>query len=274
MKKILLLSLAVIALLSANSCVKDDLYGAPSISGIQNTIAYSEADAVTVTATVSSLVGVESASLFYQAGSGAYSNVPMSGSGTMSAVIPSFAMGTKVNYYIEAASKTGETTKSPVVSYTVGEVPVDYTGLILNELNGNDKFIEIYNAGDHDIYMGGVYIEKDGSKNWDAPNENLKKGEYWLLYSEDVVISGEAQEGYDEDYVFHSGLSAKKAVRIQLFDPKGKSLDDFNVPNHDGTKVPGSYGRNANGKWYIQDATPKAPNKESSQPVPEGWFAK
>ena len=35
---------------------------------------------------------------------------------------------------------------------------VDYSALKLNELNGNDKFIELYNSSDADIDIAGVYF--------------------------------------------------------------------------------------------------------------------
>ena len=119
-----------------------------------------------------------------------------------------------------------------------GEKPsdVDYTGLKLNELNGNDKFIELYNASDAEIDISGVYFFKD-----------------------------------DED---KSALPADKSVKIELLAPDGTSLDVFkNISvsleetwgEDDGkynSKDKGSFARETDGTgdWYIMSATCGATN--------------
>ncbi len=274
MKKIFAIVAAAALLAGLSSCVKDEIYSYPSVTDINNTIAYDATNTVTVSAKVTALVDVETVTLYWKAGNAEYTAVTMNKSGdTWSGVIPAKPLKTEVTYYIEAKSSTGDVTKSKEIAYVVGDVPVDYTGLRLNELNGNDKFIELFNSSDHDIYMGGVQSLKDEEVHWTAPSVTLKAGEYMLLYSEDVVVGGEAQEGYDPAYVFASGLSAKKNVRVRLVDPKGNTLDDFNCTGHPGTKVPGSYGRNADGKWYVQTATPKAANVDGTDSV-ESWLTK
>ena len=118
---------------------------------------------MTVTAKVTALVEITKGELLYKAGTEAEKTVPMTGmtndAGVYQGTIPAAPVGTKVVYHIEA-STDGNTECSPEVSYTVGEVPIDYTGLALNELNGNDKFIEIYNKGKEDIHIKGISIQK------------------------------------------------------------------------------------------------------------------
>ena len=150
----------------------------------------------------------------------------------------------------------------------------DYSNLILNELNGNDKFIEIYNASAGAINMNGVYIEKDGMQNWIADNTVIIEASgYLLLYSEDVQTD---HLGYPENMFFHSNISAKKNVRIQLFTPAGVSIDDFNMINIDlngeaygyaNNQAPASYSRNTDGNWYYADATPGRANVNGLNPV-------
>ena len=183
-----------------------------------------------------------------------------------SAVIPALPNGTKVKFHVEAMN--GEATGvSPEMEYEVGAVAVDYSVLRLNELNGNDKFIEIFNAGADPINLNGVYIEKDGSQNWLADNTvKIDAGAYLVLYSEDVVAD---HPEVPESLIFHSGLSAKKNVRIQLFTPAGVSIDDFNLTNIDANDpayipAPASYSRNADGNWYYADATPGAVNVDGT----------
>ncbi len=263
MKKTLL-ALLLMAF-SFTSCLKDEPYGYASLSEISNTMAFTANDDVTVTATVTAIVPITSVVLKYQVAGGTEQSIPMTASGsTYTAVIPAQALDTEVTYYIEATTAEGVIASAPI-SYVVGAVPIDYSGLSLNELNGNDKFIELFNNGTTDIPISGVYIEKDGEKNWTAPNITLAAGEYLLLYSEDVVTE---HPDHSADLIFSSGLSAKKAVRVQLFSPTGTSIDDFNLVNYS-TPAPASYSRwpNGNGPWVYADATPGAMNAAGTEAV-------
>ncbi|MDE6858614.1 MAG: lamin tail domain-containing protein [Alistipes sp.] len=214
MKKILSAILAV-GLLA--SCVEDEVYGLATISNVSNTVAYTENDEVTVSATIESLTPVVSAVLNYSA-AGAAGSVDMTAAGSLyTGIIPAYPIDTEVTYSIEAATESGVVV-SPVMSYTVGAVPVDYSGLVLNELNGNDKFIELYNKGAVAIPLDGVYVEKDAKNVWSASGVTLEPGAFLLLYSTDVA----ADHGdHPADLLFSSGLSAKKAVSVQLFSPSG-----------------------------------------------------
>ena len=267
MKKILFAALA--ALFAFSACVKDEVYPYPTVSDISNTVAYYETDAVTVTASVNALVDIKEVNLVYQLGTAAEKTAKMTASGKVySGTIPAAPIGTEVKYHIEAATEGG-LTKSTVVTYKVGEAPVDYTKLKLNELNGNDKFIEIINTGSDPVTMKGVKIFKDTKDVWTGPAILLEPGAFLLLYSEDVVVAGGAKEGYDASLVFASGLSAKKAVRVQLADPTGKDVDDFNLVTVAKT-APASYSRvpDGSGAWCYTAATPGAANAtDNSDPV-------
>ncbi len=264
MKKTSYILLAAAVALLTTSCVKDKVYGIPVIADVQNTVALTAESTVTVTANITSLAGeITAATLTYTAleESKTIDMRPSNGS-SWAAVIPAFEMGVKVTYFIEAEAESGEKGRSGDFNYTVGENPIDYSSLVLNELNGNDKFIEIYNGSGNEINITGIQIFKDDKSVWTCDERSLASGAYLLLYSEDVTAAGGAQEGYDEALVFHSGLSAKKAVRVYMTKPDGVTiLDDFNFARHDGTKYAGSYGRNADGDWYNQTtSTPGAAN--------------
>ena len=267
MKKIMFVALAL--LMGLASCVKDKQYPGINISNVSYTpTAVQEGDDVTVTATITSFKEF-TAKLVYatEEASKAIELTMTAGADNLyTAVIPAQADGTKVNFHIEAMN--GEATAvSPDMEYVVGAVAIDYSVLRLNELNGNDKFIEIYNTGAEAINMNGVYIEKDGTQNWLADNTvKIEAGGYLLLYSEDVQAD---MPEYPESLIFHSGLSAKKNVHIQLFTPAGVSIDDFNLTNIDANDpayipAPASYSRNADGNWYYADATPGAMNVDGT----------
>lgn len=266
MKKFILAILA--AAVALTGCVEDSIYNKASVSNLKNTVAYNEDDAVTVTAEVSALVPVQEASILYKAGSASEQKVPMTASGkTWTGQIPAQPMGTEVKYRVEAVTEGG-VASSAEVSYKVGDVPVNYSGLVLNELNGNDKFIELFNKGTEEIRIKGVTIRKDEKEVWKAGSVILKGGEYLLLYSVDVQAD---HPDHDAASFFDSGLSAKKAVRVELFDPKGNSLDKFNLVNFV-KKAPASYSRvpNGTGGWFFTDATPAAVNSSDNSAPVEG----
>ena len=262
MKKILFAALALIVVMA--SCVKDPQYPGVTISNVSYSPVAVQADVpVTVTATITSF-GEFTPTLYHQVNEGAWIGTVMDATDAKdvyAAEIPGETDGAHVAFYIEAVGSL--TAVSPTMEYEVGAVAVDYSVLQLNELNGNDKFIEIYNNGVDALNLNGVYIEKDGTQNWVGDNTvNIPAGGYLLLYSEDVAAD---HPDVPESLIFHSGLSAKKNVRIQLFTPAGVSIDDFNlvdIEQNDPSMIPapGSYSRNADGNWYYADATPGAPN--------------
>ena len=267
MKKIMFVALAL--LMGLASCVKDKQYPGINISNVSYTpTAVQEGDDVTVTATITSFKEFTAKLVYVTDEASKATELSMMGGANdlYSAVIPALPNGTKVKFHVEAMN--GEATGvSPEMEYEVGAVAVDYSVLRLNELNGNDKFIEIFNAGADPINLNGVYIEKDGSQNWLADNTvKIDAGAYLVLYSEDVVAD---HPEVPESLIFHSGLSAKKNVRIQLFTPAGVSIDDFNLTNIDANDpayipAPASYSRNADGNWYYADATPGAVNVDGT----------
>ena len=264
---------ALALLMGLASCVKDKQYPGINISNVSyNPTAVTEYTDVTVTATITSFKAV-TAKLYYVSAEEPMPVVMTEAEGVFTGVIPAQPNGTVVKFYVEAENDE-MTVRSSDYEYEVGAVAIDYSVLRLNELNGNDKFIEIFNAGTEAINLNGVYIEKDDAQNWVADNTvTVEAGGYLLLYSEDVIAD---HEGYPESLIFHSGLSAKKNVRIQLFTPAGVSIDDFNLTNIDlngeaygyaGNQAPASYGRNADGNWYYADATPGAANVDGVNPV-------
>lgn len=260
---------ALALLMGLASCVKDKQYPGINIANVSYApTAVQASDDVTVTATITSFKDF-TAKLVYstdEANKAEELGMVAGENNLYTAVIPAQPDGTKVSFYVQAMN--GEVTAvSPTMEYEVGAVAIDYSKLRLNELNGNDKFIEIYNAGAEAINLNGVYIEKDDAQNWIGDNTvKIDAGAYLVLYSEDVVAD---HPEIPESLIFHSGLSAKKNVRIQLFTPAGVSIDDFNLTNIDANDpayipAPASYSRNADGKWYYADATPGAVNVDGT----------
>ena len=269
MKKIIMALCLVIGLAS---CVDDKMYQGPPTFG-DITVGGGEAitpdDAAAVTAVITALEGVESATLFYKVNGGAEQSLAMEKKtgDIFSASIPKQEDKAKVVFYIKVKGNNGKEAKSKEVEYEVGAIPVKYEDLALNELNGNDKFIEVFNKGETAIPLKDVYVEKDGKVVWTGQDGYvLKGGEYLLLYSRDVEAN---HSDWDQGMFFTGGLSAKKNVRVQLFSPTGASLDDFNLTGYE-KQASASYARfpNGTGPWVFADASPQKENLSGGDNVP------
>ena len=131
---------------------------------------------VTVSAQVTDAVSVVGVTLYYKIGSGTFTTVNMTASGTTwSGAIPGQATGTTVSYYLRAID-TGNvvitdpaTAPTATLSYTIGGGGGPATGLFINEfvasntsgitdsLGAYPDWVEIYNAGSSPVDIGGMY---------------------------------------------------------------------------------------------------------------------
>ena len=157
------------------------------------------------------------------------------------------------------------------------------TGIVLNELSGKDKFIELYNTTDKEISLEGVYLvkydsSKDGGKSttWTgAKGMTIAANGYVVLESSD--LSDPAEDGdpayvYESaNHVFKGGLSGKKNVFIELYTAADEKLSEFkrgeegagwnqvsgfnNDKKHTFSRVP-----NGTGDWAYADPTKGAAN--------------
>lgn len=262
MKKIQLALLLLATMLLATSCVEDKVYEGPS--KIESVTMMPEAptsfDDIVITATVSGLQAVESATLNYTAGTDKGS-LPMSGNGsTWTATIPAQPDGTKVTYTVTVVNEAGFTTVSPEKDFTVGDKPSDFSKLVLNELYGaadadSEKFIELYNNGDDPIKLKDVVIKKDEAEAWRGLAGEVIMGHSFFTI---VGAKGTTERGIS------SGFSSKKSVLIELYDPNNNLVDKFQRGekedawgNQSLAKVSGSWSRcpNGTGKFMITNET-------------------
>ena len=113
------------------------------------------------------------------------------------------------------------------------------TGIVLNELSGADKFIELYNTTDKEISLEGVYLvkydsSKEGGKSttWTgAAGMKIAAKGYVVLESSDLadpVEDGDPNYAYESaNHVFKGGLSGKKNVFIELYSAADEKLSEF-----------------------------------------------
>jgi hypothetical protein len=101
----------------------------------------------------------------------------------------------------------------------------DFSKLVINEAyptapSDAEKFVELYNGGDAAVSLEGVVIKRT--------DETNATEEVWLGISGETVPA----KGYfviqgtkrSLERSLSSGLSAKKGVKLEVFDPDGKSI--------------------------------------------------
>ena len=116
---------------------------------------------------------------------------------------------------------------------------VKVEGVVLNELSGADKFIELYNTTDKAVSLEGLCLvkydsSKDGGKSttWTGKaGMTIPANGYVVLESSDLADpaeDGDPNYAYESaNHVFKGGLSGKKNVKIELQDANENVLDTF-----------------------------------------------
>lgn len=131
--------------------------------------------------------------------------------------------GTGAWYYdapsgTEGASNGNTTTgKRPIGGDVVAPA------LVINEIDGNGKFVEIYNNTNGELSLEGLTLHKNGSGTWWTGSAGTKiaaKGYYT------IAQTGETPEGAIEQ-TGASGISPKQCLKFELKDSKGSLLDEF-----------------------------------------------
>lgn len=153
----------------------------------------------------------------------------------------------------------------------------DYSNIILNELNGDTKFIEIYNKGDFDIPLEDMYIMKDdyaAGAIWTSDATVVAPAHgYVVLYSVDVQAD---HPELNENQFFNSGISSKKTIRLTLFMSDGTVRDEFTRGTTGewglalSNVAPQSYARTPDGgDWKLAAPTPGAANPATGEDIPQ-----
>jgi hypothetical protein len=142
------------------------------------------------------------------------------------ATIPAQAVGAEVAYTIIAKNSAGGTAEKSG-SYTVINAGINYTGLVINEVDGNGKFIELYNNSANSISLASVTLIKDEKTTydkiwWTGGNVSIGAGSRYTIAQDDPDAATGANE-----YTGISGISPKKIVQFELKAPNGSVLNVF-----------------------------------------------
>jgi hypothetical protein len=198
----------------------------PSVTGLAHApVSPTSDEDVTVTATVTAGEGtLTSVKIQWTLNTATQPDIAMTNTAaSYSATIPKQAAGSEIAYSVVAINSAGGSSTVPGTPYTVRNASsTDYSGLVINEVDGNGKFIEIYNKGTAAIPLAGVTLVKNESATWwTGGAATVGAGEYH-------VISNGVQSGITADETTGaSGISPKQNVQFQLKDPSGNELDAF-----------------------------------------------
>ena len=152
----------------------------------------------------------------------------------------------------------------------VEEPDADYSQLVINEVDGNGKFVEIYNNGTEDISLEKLTLIKNEKDTWwtGGAGKAIAANGYYV-----VAQSGSTSE-FDED-TGASGISAKQTVKFELKKPNGEVIDSFSrgvAPWGTGISdvAPNSFSRipNGTGTFKLAPPSPRAANPEAGAEIP------
>lgn len=228
----------IILLAGLTSCVKDELYNGPAtISNISySPTSVTPDDSATVTATIMALQGINTARLRYKVNTSAYTELMMTGTGSdvYTAKIPKQADQSIVTFYINVITNGNVESSSTERTYKVGAIPPDYAAIIINEVDGNKKFVELYNNSDHAVNISGMTIIKngtslkneDGTPAWSVPNGIVIPGHGFGI----IKCSGYTATANPAAVIIGAvgdGMSAKQTLLLELTKPDATVLNTF-----------------------------------------------
>jgi hypothetical protein len=155
-----------------------------------------------------------------------------------------------------------------------GSATVDYTQLVLNEIDGNSKAIELYNKGTVAIPLTDVTLWKnaDASAWWTGTSVSgsIAPGAYVLIYQ-----TGQRPGGNVDGLIGASGISAGQTLRFELKAPDSSSLGVFERGGPTWSQsissvAPNSFQRipNGTGEWKQAAPTNGAANAASGTDIP------
>jgi len=205
------------------------------------------------------------------------------GDGVYGATIPALAHGTRVDYTVTAVDDAGMTASSregqpwlayvdpgiaPIVRYVyqvgyhrpplyINEfLALNRTGL-RDEAGNRDDWIELYNAGDADLDVGGMHL-----------SDSLRWPSWWAIPDGTVVPAHSyaivwADEEQDEGPLHASFALSGEGERITLYDSHDHSFGFIDAVYFDPQQNDVSYGRYPDGgePWGAMSPTPGEANQ-------------
>ena len=197
---------------------------------------------------------------------------------TAAFIFGTMAINAQTKVYVHKTNGTADEyniSEIDSISFTPPK-PVDYSPLILNEISGEHKFVEIYNSGTEDISLRGVKLQR---------NDGLPGGSEWAGTADDIIPAGAYRlflfNGFNPPelvdnpayvgWTVSSGISDQQILKVAIVDPQENPVSVFIRGDEPlpawGTTVPGrernySYSRMTDGTWAYALPTPGEENGE------------
>jgi hypothetical protein len=237
MKLQFLATLLLGMMLMASSCVKDEIYNGPAtISNVTfSPSTVTPDDVVNVSATVISVKGVETVTLFYKANGGSIVSLPMvlGTNNVYTGSIPKQVDQTTIVFYVGAKTKGGIENNAAEKTYKVGAIPPNYAAIVLNEIDGNTKYVELFNNSAAPVNISGMYILKNTAslKNADATPWSVPAGTILPANGYGIIkCSGYTATADPAAIIIGTvadGMSAKQTLLLELVKPDATVVSTF-----------------------------------------------
>jgi len=174
-------------------------------------------------------------------------------------------------FYFSIPTPDAKNGGSILVPATPVQIPdVDYSQLVINEIDGNGKFIELYNKGTKAISLEKLTLVKNETQTWwsGATGKTIGAGEYYVIANGTAIVA--------DEYTGASGISAKQTLKFELKKPNGDLIDSFVRGVAPWATVisdvtPNSFSRcpNGTGNFKLAIPSPKAANPQTGDLIPQ-----
>ena len=206
-------------------------------------------------------------------------------------VLGTLAMSAQTKIYVHKSDGTADEyliSEVDSISFTAPPVQADYSKLILTEVSGEHKYVEIYNSGTVEIPLRGVRLQRNdgppsGSEWVGGADAVIPAGAYRLFlfnsFNPATLVDNPAYVGW----TVSSGISDQQILKIALVDPSGEPIDIF-IRGEAPLPVWGntdsvtrnrnqSYSRMTDDTWAYAEPTPGAVNGDRvSEIVAPGYL--
>ena len=193
-------------------------------------------------------------------------------------VLGTLAMNAQIKIYVYKSNGTTDgynIADLDSISFVApaAEEEYDYTKLILTEISGEHKFIEIYNSGAKPISMKGVkLVRNDGQSSWPTAESNdiIPAGAYRLFLFNSYTAGLDTNPAF-VGWTVGSGISDQQTLKIAILDPDGVEVSVF-IRGDETVMLPWqttsgvtrnrnqSYSLMGDGTWAYADPTPGEEN--------------
>ncbi len=139
-----------------------------------------------------------------------------------------------------AMTMTGESSLKGILF--INEFMASNGSIVVDEKGDYDDWIELYNAGETDMNLGGMYLTDNFKKcaKWKIPDTVITAGGFLLFWADNEEAEGPLHTNFR--------LSANSGENIGLYDTEAKGILLIDSINFNAQRRDTSYGRYPDGK--------------------------